>query len=257
MQSTGINNIIEYIKFQKELGFEYMNIPLNDKKEIVKAMKKINSDEKQTVVNKKTTTTTNTATVSPNWKNSNNLTELKDAIQNCKQCALGENRTNFVFGEGNPNADVLIIGEAPGKDEDLQGKPFVGRSGQLLTKILEAVGFKREDVFIANICKCRPPENRRPERKEVDTCEPYLAKQIELINPQFIISLGLTSIDTLMKTKHKMADIRGQFMDYHGRKLMVTYHPAALLRNPNWKRTVWEDMKTFKVEYDKYMTEKS
>lgn len=192
-------------------------------------------------------------TIDPAWKEAKTIDELRACIKDCKECPLGQTRNQFVFGEGNPNADIMIIGEAPGKDEDAQGQPFVGRAGQLLTKILEAIDIKREDVFIANICKCRPPNNRRPLVPEVDTCEPYLMKQIELINPQFLISLGLTSIDTLMKKSHKMADIRGEIMDFHGRRLMVTYHPAALLRNPNWKRPVWEDMKKLKDLYVQWL----
>lgn len=188
-------------------------------------------------------------TVDAGWKNADSLEKLYECIKDCKECPLGEKRTNFVFGEGNPDADIMIIGEAPGRDEDKHGRPFIGRAGQLLTKILEAIDIKREDVFIGNICKCRPPDNRRPAKHEVDVCEPYLLKQIELINPMFIVSLGLTSIETLMKKSFKMGDIRGEIMEFHGRKLMVTYHPAALLRNPNWKRPVWEDMKKLKQLY--------
>lgn len=196
-------------------------------------------------------------TVDIEWKNSNDLPDLKQKIHNCKECELGETRNKFVFGSGNPNADIMIIGEAPGRDEDAQGEPFVGRAGQLLTKILEAINLTREEVFIANIIKCRPPGNRVPEKSEVDKCEPYLKKQIELIKPQFILSLGLTSINTLLKQKFKMADIRGNLMEYHGIKLLVTYHPAALLRNPNWKKSTWQDVKLLRKLYDEYLQTKS
>lgn len=195
--------------------------------------------------------------ISSDWGKSYNIDELKSKIQNCTECPLGLTRKSFVFGSGNPNADILVIGEAPGADEDEQGLPFVGRAGQLLTKILESVNFSREEVYIANIVKCRPPQNRRPERQEVDKCEPYLKKQIELIKPAFILSLGLTSVDTLLNKTHKMADIRGKLTDYYGIKMLVTYHPAALLRNPNWKRFVWEDVKYLRSLYDSYLENKS
>ncbi len=195
-------------------------------------------------------------TVNPEWQKSNTLDELYAGIHNCKECKLGETRNKFVFGSGNPDADIMIIGEAPGKDEDLQGKPFVGRAGQLLTKILEAIGLSRDDVFIANIIKCRPPGNRVPATDEVDKCEPYLKKQIEVIKPKFILSLGLTSIQTLLKQKFKMADTRGKLLEYHGIKLLVTYHPAALLRNPNWKKSTWEDVKYLRKLYDEYLENK-
>lgn len=178
------------------------------------------------------------------------LDELHDKICNCMACPLGKTRRNFVFGTGNPNADILIIGEGPGAEEDAQGKPFVGRSGQLLTKIIEAIKFTRDEVFIANIVKCRPPENRRPEVNEIDACEPYLKRQIDLIKPQFILALGLTAVDTLFKKKHKMGDIRGKLQNYHGIPTLATYHPAALLRNPNLKRDTWEDVKFLRRLYD-------
>lgn len=184
--------------------------------------------------------------VDKNWPNATTLEVLYDGIHNCMRCELGATRNKFVFGTGDPNADLLIIGEAPGRDEDLQGEPFVGRSGKLLTSILESIQLSRDDVFIANILKCRPPNNRRPSTSEVNTCEVYLHKQIELINPKYILALGLTAADSLLKEKCVMKDIRGEIMDYRGKKLMVTYHPSALLRNPNLKRPVWEDMKKLK-----------
>jgi uracil-DNA glycosylase family 4 len=195
-------------------------------------------------------------TVDPKWKDSQNAQELHDNIKDCKNCQLGHLRKNFVFGSGNPNADIMIIGEAPGKDEDEQGKPFVGRAGQLLTKILEAINFKREDVFICNILKCRPPGNRDPEKQEVAECEPYLQKQIELINPEFILVLGRIALNTLMKGNYKMGEMRGKVLEYHGKKMLVTYHPAALLRNPNWKRSTWEDVQKLRKMYDEFIENK-
>lgn len=188
--------------------------------------------------------------IASDWQKSASLIELNENIKNCLNCQLGKTRTNFVFGKGNPNADLMIIGEAPGADEDSLGEPFVGRAGQLLTKILEAINFSRDDVFIGNIIKCRPPANRPPTNDEVAACEPFLLKQIELIKPQFILALGLTAADTLFKKSHKMGDIRGKLFDYNGIPTMVTYHPAALLRNPGWKKAVWEDVQILRKMYD-------
>ena len=188
--------------------------------------------------------------ITASWQKSATIDELNDNICNCMECALGATRTQFVFGSGNPNADVMVIGEAPGADEDMQGLPFVGRAGKLLTKILEAIELPREEVYICNILKCRPPNNRRPNSGETDTCEPYLWKQIELIKPKYILALGLTSANTLLKTKSSMKDLRGQIHDYQGISTIVTYHPAALLRNPNWKKDTWEDVKKLKSLLD-------
>lgn len=192
----------------------------------------------------------------PDWKLCNTIPDLYLKINKCQKCDLAKSRTNFVFGSGNPNADIMIIGEAPGNEEDLQGLPFVGRAGQLLTKILEAINLSRDEVFICNILKCRPPQNRNPLPVEVEQCEPYLKKQIEIIKPVFILALGLTAVDTLLKSKNKMAETRGKVMNYHGIKMLVTYHPAALLRNPNWKRETWEDVKLLRRMYDEYLKER-
>lgn len=182
--------------------------------------------------------------------NAKSIEELYELIKDCQKCPLSKTRTNFVFGAGNPNADIMIIGEAPGQDEDLQGLPFVGRAGQLLTKILESINIKREDVFIANILKCRPPKNRVPLPSEIECCEPYLKKQIELIKPKIILVLGLTAAQTLLKSNFTMAETRGKTFIYQNTILLITYHPAALLRNPHLKKIVWEDMKQLRKMYD-------
>lgn len=184
------------------------------------------------------------------WAKTQSLETLHKEICECLKCPLGHTRTKFVFGVGNPKADVMFIGEAPGADEDIQGEPFVGRAGQLLNKIIEAVQMKREDVFICNILKCRPPNNRDPEQTEMETCTPYLHKQIELVKPKFIICLGRISAQWLLRTNESLTNLRGKVHNYHGATSIVTYHPAALLRNPNWKRPAWEDMKMFKQLYD-------
>lgn len=177
------------------------------------------------------------------------LEQFNTKICSCLKCPLGATRTNFVFGSGNANADIMVIGEAPGADEDEQGLPFVGRAGQLLTKILESVELQRDDVYICNILKCRPPNNRKPLASETDQCEPYLWKQIELIKPKFILALGLTAANTLLKNKESMTQLRGRIHDYQGIRTIVTYHPAALLRNPDWKKHTWEDVKFLRKLY--------
>jgi uracil-DNA glycosylase len=162
----------------------------------------------------------------------------------CSRCKLHRlGRKQIVFGVGNPSADLMFVGEAPGGDEDLQGIPFVGRAGQLLTKIIEAIELKREDVYIANVIKCRPPQNRNPEQDEVETCEPFLFQQIDIIKPKVIVALGTFAARTLLRTLDPISRLRGRVYDYRGAKLVPTFHPAYLLRNPSSKREVWEDMK--------------
>ncbi len=184
------------------------------------------------------------------WANTSSLEELNSMICECQKCSLGATRTKFVFGIGNPKAEIVLIGEAPGADEDAKGEPFVGRAGQLLNKILEAIHFKREDVYICNILKCRPPNNRDPLPEEVQQCEPYLWKQLEIIKPKIILCLGRISAQVLLKTADSLTRLRENVHDYRGIPLMVTYHPAALLRNPNWKRPTWEDVQKLRKMYD-------
>jgi DNA polymerase len=167
--------------------------------------------------------------------------EIGPACTRCKLHTLG--RKQVVFGVGNSNADLMFVGEAPGADEDIQGEPFVGRAGQLLTKIIEAIGMKREDVYIANVIKCRPPGNRNPEPDEVDRCEPFLFRQIDAIKPKVIVALGKFAAQSLLRTTDPITRIRGREYNYRNAILMPTYHPAYLLRNPASKRDVWEDMK--------------
>ena len=181
----------------------------------------------------------------------NTLEGLKKDALSCTGCELCQTRTNVVFGAGSPKAKLMFVGEAPGMQEDLQGFPFVGRAGQLLTKIIESIGLKREDVYIANVLKCRPPENRNPFPTEILTCEEYLIKQIELIKPRVICALGKFAAQTLLRSQETISRLRGNFYDYHGAKLIPTFHPAYLLRNPNDKRFVWEDMKKIRKELTK------
>ncbi|UCH53644.1 MAG: uracil-DNA glycosylase [Pseudomonadota bacterium] len=167
---------------------------------------------------------------------------LQTAVAGCTRCALHTTRTQTVFGVGSRSARWMFVGEAPGADEDAQGEPFVGRAGQLLNAMLFAMGLKREEVFIANVLKCRPPGNRDPQPDEVEQCEPYLIRQIELIQPKLIVALGRHAAHSLLKTDLPLAKLRGQTLNYHGTALIVTYHPAYLLRSPGEKRKAWQDL---------------
>jgi uracil-DNA glycosylase family 4 len=182
--------------------------------------------------------------VSASASAANALVTVRTDLGDCTRCKLhAQGRTQIVFGVGNPEADLMFVGEAPGADEDVQGIPFVGRAGQLLTKIIEAIGLSRADVYIANVIKCRPPGNRNPEPDEVATCEPFLFQQIDVIKPKVIVALGKFGAQTLLRTLDPISRLRGRVYEYRGAKLVPTFHPAYLLRNPSSKREVWEDMK--------------
>lgn len=178
------------------------------------------------------------------------LVALEGMVSTCTKCQLNEERTRSVFGSGDPHAKIIFIGEAPGKQEDLEGEPFVGRAGQLLTKILASVGFTREEVYIANVLKCRPPDNRDPKEEEVKSCKPYLRRQIELLQPVLICALGRVAAQNLLETNAALSVLRKNIHYYEGVKTVVTYHPAALLRNPNLKRPAWEDIQEVRRIYD-------
>jgi DNA polymerase len=178
------------------------------------------------------------------------LESFRDQICTCMNCSLGQTRHSFVFGTGNPQAGIMFIGEAPGADEDRQGVPFVGKAGQLLTKIIEAIHLKRDDVYICNMLKCRPPNNRDPLPEEVAECEPYLKRQIEIVKPKIICTLGRIATQAILRTTGPMRALRGKLHQYEGIPVIVTYHPAALLRNPSLKRDAWEDVKWLRREYD-------
>ncbi len=178
------------------------------------------------------------------------LEELKDLCSKSDELKTDLDNTNLVFGVGNPKADLMIIGEAPGVNEDLQGEPFVGEAGQLLDKILKAIDFERTDIYIANILKHRPPNNRDPKKEERNRSLPYLLKQIELINPKLILCVGRISATTLLEKDDSLKNMRNKFHSFLGRELMVTYHPAALLRNEHWKRPTWEDVQLLRTRYD-------
>jgi DNA polymerase len=171
------------------------------------------------------------------------LAALAKSLEGCPRCKLSKSRTNIVFGQGNPKAELMFIGEAPGRDEDEQGLAFVGKAGQLLTKIIEAMGSKRDDVFIANVLKCRPPNNRNPEPDEVASCRPFLDEQIRLIGPKVIVTLGTFAAQAILETDEPIGRMRGSWREARGVRVMPTFHPAFLLRSPERKKDVWEDMK--------------
>ncbi len=211
-----MSEVIEYLKFLQDIGVEELPVIKN------------NPENKPL--------TTSNADIDSIFK------IMQKEVEVCRKCQLGSLRTNAVFGEGNNKTDLMFIGEGPGFDEDRTGRPFVGKAGELLTKIINAMGLSREDVFIANIIKCRPPGNRDPLPDEIESCRPFIDKQIELIKPKVICTLGRYSSQTLLNTSMGITKLRGQFVDYNGIKVMPTYHPAFLLRNPSAKKEVWQDM---------------
>jgi DNA polymerase len=170
------------------------------------------------------------------------LLKIQTDLGDCTRCKLHKGRNKIVFGDGNPKAELVFVGEGPGHDEDVQGLPFVGRAGKLLTQMIEAMGLRRKDVYICNVVKCRPPENRAPEKEEVATCSPFLLRQIDAIAPKVIVCLGSVAAQTLLETNRGISQFRGQWLEFRGRKLLATYHPAYLLRNPSAKSEVWKDL---------------
>ena len=184
------------------------------------------------------------------------LLKIREDIGDCTRCKLHRGRNKIVFGDGNPKAELVFIGEGPGADEDIQGLPFVGRAGKLLTQMIEAMGLQRKDVYICNVVKCRPPENRTPEPDEVEVCSPYLMRQIDVINPKVLVCLGAVAAKTLLETNKGITQFRGQWLEWRGRKLMATYHPAYLLRNPNAKGEVWKDLQKVMAELGLRMPKK-
>ncbi len=239
--------IIEALKDQKDIfGDELLTSAVSKRKTAVVTKIHTEKEDETSFFNNKEDLPDGKA----GWEKATSLAELDKLINKCTKCPLHKSRTNFVFGVGNPNADVMVVGEGPGADEDAQGEPFVGRAGKLLNDILKAINFKREEVYIANVVKSRPPGNRTPAAEEMEACIPYLKKQIDLIKPKLILCLGLTAAQGLLKQRESLTKLRGQLFEYRGAKVMVTYHPAALLRNPNWKRPCWEDVQKFRQLYD-------
>jgi DNA polymerase len=239
MNNSKKKQIIEALKDQQEIFGDDLFMTRSKKNKTAYKSKKVKVNEQDLFPAEKEA-----------WESASTLDELEAKINNCTNCALHKGRNKFVFGSGSPNADVMVVGEGPGAEEDKQGLPFVGRAGKLLTDILKAINFERDDVFIGNIVKCRPPDNRTPLPDEMETCLPYLKKQIELIQPKLILCLGLTAAKGLLNKRDSLTSMRGKVFEFEDAKVMITYHPAALLRNPNWKRPCWEDLQKFKQLYD-------
>ena len=216
------NRFRQYLLQQKELGIEEIYLPVSTRPRPPAPVKRLNIDR---------------------FKESETLEQLEMTINTCQKCPLGKTRTRFVFGVGDPHAKIIFIGEAPGRDEDIKGEPFVGRAGKLLDKMLPEVGLRREDVYIANILKCRPPNNRDPQPEEIDECEPHLLMQIKLLKPKAICCLGRIAAQTLLKTTMTLGAMRERWFDYHGIKFMVTYHPAALLRTNAYTQAAMDDLR--------------
>ena len=234
-RSNGVNPKLDresqlFLHALKEDGIEHLYMP-----------KQISTAKK----------TSETAGLTGGLSSKDSLLKLRDEALACTRCSeLSKTRNSVVFGSGNVKARLMFVGEAPGADEDLQGLPFVGRAGQLLTKIIESIGFDRKQVFIANVLKCRPPKNRPPAPDEIINCQGYLFRQIEIIHPEIICCLGTFAAQTLLKTQDTIGSLRGKTFELYNAKLVCTYHPAYLLRNPNDKRKVWEDMKRIKKMLD-------
>jgi DNA polymerase len=212
-----------YLSYHRELGIEMVHLS----KEVLQSLRSFREPEKLT------------------------LEDIRFELGDCQRCKLYKTRKSIVFGEGNPRAGLVFVGEGPGRDEDIQGKPFVGEAGQLLTRMIKSINLTREEVYIANIIKCRPPQNRNPEPDEISACEPFLIKQLEAIKPKIICALGAFAAQSLLQTEEKISRLRGEFHKFRGIKLMPTYHPAFLLRNPDKKREVWKDLQMIQQEYNR------
>jgi uracil-DNA glycosylase family 4 len=237
--------ILEHLKFYQDLGVRWVRpTERRDEKRSVRVEEPVHAPtERKTassfVIQRRIE---DTISVTESAPVNDSLEAIQADMKDCRRCKLAPGRKNIVFGSGNPKAELMFVGEAPGADEDEQGLPFVGRAGQLLTKIIEAMEMSRNDVFICNILKCRPPGNRNPEPDEIAACEPFLFRQIAVVRPKIICALGAYGAQTLLKTTEAIGRLRGRLLDYRGLKLVATYHPAYLLRNPMEKRKVWEDM---------------
>jgi len=232
---------IAYFSFLKSIGIEYVEPTLRETavpSPVAKAAERQSENPATAVRSAETPRTFN-------------LSSLQTEVEACVACGLHKTRNMVVFGTGNPQARIMFVGEAPGEEEDKQGKPFVGRAGNLLTKMIAAIGFQREEVFIANVLKCRPPGNRDPKPDEVAACEHFLIEQIKAVKPVIICALGTHAAQTLLKTDESIGNMRGKLHDYHGVPLIPTYHPSFLLRSPNMKKLAWVDLQMLRDEQAK------
>jgi uracil-DNA glycosylase len=224
------NELAAQLQFFKDIGVESLSVDTPSPAAQVKKVRKDNASSQHGEGSRLT------------------LEMIREELGDCQRCKLAPKRTNIVFGSGNANAELVFVGEAPGYDEDQQGLPFVGRAGQLLTKIIESINLKRDEVYICNVLKCRPPENRNPEPDEVAACNPFLKKQLAVIRPKIVCCLGTFAAQTVLQTAAPISKLRGKFFDMDGMRVTATFHPAYLLRSPDKKREVWEDMKQIRAE---------
>ena len=229
------------VQYHKEMGiYDFYRQPVDPNVELV-----VQSASRNPIAENmpKAKTNTQAPTLPPVLNDKPSALKLiREDIGDCTRCRLHKGRTNLVFGVGNVNADLMFVGEGPGADEDAQGEPFVGRAGQLLNNMISAMGIKRQDVYIANVVKCRPPQNRTPEKDECDTCSPFLMRQIDIIQPKVIVALGAVAAKNLLAVNDSMSNLRGRWYDFRNSKLLVTYHPAYLLRDPRQKKEAWKDL---------------
>jgi DNA polymerase len=233
------SQVAEHLRFFSELGVDGIS---NDRKWRERATERVGNSRSPVAPDEQVGTPPEASSTPEALRRA--LHVIREDIGDCTRCKLHQQgRTQIVFGVGNPDADLMFVGEAPGADEDVQGIPFVGRAGQLLTKIIEAIGLTRDQVYIANVIKCRPPGNRNPDPDEVESCEPFLFRQIDAIKPKVIVALGTFAAKALLKTQDPISRLRGRVYDFRGARLIPTFHPAFLLRSPERKRDVWEDMK--------------
>jgi uracil-DNA glycosylase len=232
--------LLEHLKLYQDLGVRWVRVSDKPKRQPRPAPAKA----------KVQGTIENAEAIAAAAKPGESLDAIRADIGDCRRCKLAAGRKNIVFGSGNPKAELMFVGEAPGADEDEQGLPFVGRAGQLLTRIIESIGIDRKDVFICNILKCRPPGNRNPETDEIAACEQFLFRQIAAVRPKIICALGAFGAQTLLRKTEAIGRLRGSLLDYRGAKLIATFHPAYLLRNPYEKRKVWEDMRVIRKYLD-------
>ena len=236
-RSELIQELKKAMEFYRELGFEYLPVKRTD---IFDLMSGTSSDNKPDSINLCHQVAEKTCDYISNKEIA--LGNIRDEIGDCRRCKLSKGRKNIVFGEGNADADIMFIGEGPGRDEDIQSRPFVGDAGKLLDNLILKLGLRRQDVYIVNIVKCRPPNNRNPEEDEITTCVPFVEKQIAIIYPKVIVCLGKISAQTLLRSKMTISKLRGNFFTYNNIPVMPTFHPAYLLRNPKDKWLTWEDM---------------
>lgn len=243
--------ILEYLKFYQDLGVRWVRAPAPRKPRAAAALPArssapVRAADKGIPKFAEQRSIENDAAVLASTSSEESLDSIRADLKDCRRCKLWPGRKNIVFGSGNPHAELMFVGEAPGADEDEQGLPFVGRAGQLLTRIIESMEVRREDVFICNILKCRPPGNRNPEIDEIAACEQFLFRQLAVVKPKIICAVGAYGAQTLLRTTESIGRLRGRLLDYRGAKLVATYHPAYLLRNPMEKRKVWEDTRVIR-----------